>query len=497
MKLNKFIWDNYKETIDGKHAINIFKEFNIDLIVKNYLDNAVEIYGDPIDMIDDYEYIISPKMSDEMEEEEARDYFYKILDNGITIQLEEGTEEILWPNDDKDILYKIPLISIWLYSCYPDYFKPYLFRMKFKLFNQIADAFEIELPEVPQKKNKKERCQYYWKICEALNKFQKEHSLLNEEVCAFLYDFAPKFLNQNKTQIVEDLPSPTQVWMVGGNIGGGDIEFLNRAKEGDISNWQGNLETKRGDIVVMYCLAPQSSIHSIWRAYSDGYPDPFFGFYSLICISNPIKVPDIHIQELKLDNYFSKHSLVRSNMQGLNGRTLSSQDYEELLKLIQKKNFKISELPKLYHPTFTTNLEIKNERDVELQLLEPLIEKIGYEDGDWERQLTVRMGRGERNYPDYSFFVNGEKGFEKSKMIVEAKYLIKNNKELDETFKQAHSYALRLEASKIVLCDKNAIWIYIRESHGYDRDKYYKKFWQELEHADEFNKIKKMIGNVK
>lgn len=496
MKLNKFIWDNYKESIEGKKVIEIFNENDVHAIIDNFFTDANSLYKDALDIIDVLDYIKELELPENLDESQAKTLFNQIIEKGITIEFEEGDDEFISANDYETILYYVPLISVYLYSYYPEQFKPYFFVRKFKLLVQISDAFEMKIPEVPLKRDKRARCEYYWDLCQAFNRFKDENSFSDEELCAFLYDFAPKYLNQSKTQIVEELPVPTQVWMVGGNIGGGDIEFLDKAKSGDISNWQGNLDTKRGDIVVMYCLTPNSSIHSIWRAYSDGFPDPFFRYYSLINITNPIKVPDIHIKELKADKYFSKHSLVRSNMQGLNGRTLNSQDYEELLKLIQKKNFKIEELPKLYHPTFNTNDEIKNERDVEIQILEPFIEKVGYQKGDWERQLTVRMGRGERNYPDYSFFVSGEKGFEKSKMIVEAKYLIKNNKELEETFKQAHSYALRLEASKIILCDKNAIWIYIRESHGYDRDKYYKKFWQELEHADEFNKVKKMIGKT-
>ena len=105
------------------------------------------------------------------------------------------------------------------------------------------------------------------------------------------------------------------------------------------------------------------------------------------------------------------------------------------------------------------------------------------------------MGRGERNYPDYSFFTSGEKGYEKSKMIIEAKFYIKTNKDLEETFRQAHSYAMRLEASTIMLCDKNSIWIYLKNASGFDRTKYFKKYWKELENVDEFNKLKEIFRN--
>lgn|GEM_PF-6541460 len=60
-------------------------------------------------------------------------------------------------------------------------------------------------------------------------------------------------------------------------------------------------------------------------------------------------------------------------------------------------------LPKLENIEIQT-IEIKNERDVEIYLLEPLLEKLGYSQQDWKRQLKVRMGRREKIIPDYVIF---------------------------------------------------------------------------------------------
>lgn len=104
------------------------------------------------------------------------------------------------------------------------------------------------------------------------------------------------------------------------------------------------------------------------------------------------------------------------------------------------------------------------------------------------------MGRGERNYPDYVFFAETNKGYEKAKMLLETKFVIKNNRDLEETFQQAHSYALRLESQKIVICDKDFIWIYSRKNDSFDRTKYLKFNWQEINNPDIYNQIKKLIG---
>lgn len=87
------------------------------------------------------------------------------------------------------------------------------------------------------------------------------------------------------------LPQPTQVWWIGGNKVGGDFKFVDQLSQDVIGFWQGNLDTKRGDILVMYCLAPRSYIHSIWQATADGIGDPFFHYYSSIYIGLGQKVP--------------------------------------------------------------------------------------------------------------------------------------------------------------------------------------------------------------
>ncbi|HTO35744.1 MAG TPA: hypothetical protein VLZ72_05870, partial [Flavobacterium sp.] len=54
--------------------------------------------------------------------------------------------------------------------------------------------------------------------------------------------------------------------------------------------------------------------------------------------------------------------------------------------------------------------------------------------------------------------------------------------------------ALRLEADKIILCDKDFFWIYIKSNGNFDRTQYIKHNWQELNDANIFNKVKKVIG---
>lgn len=483
----------YLSSEEGKKAIELFTNGHTNDILEKYLGTYHFDVDTTASFIDDLcEYCIKPTIPAELDNESAELFYKEIIKNGIAFQVVGEPFENYDPKK-YDYLKFIPVISTWLFFHFPDFYKPYFFNCKFSLLTQIADTLGIELPEVPLKKYKEERIIYYWKLCLAFLDFQQENDMSPYEFCAFLYDFAPKYVEQNKST-ENELPQPTQAWMVGGDQGGRDIKFLDNYVKGNSHFWQGNIDTKRGDIIIMYCLAPRSYIHSIWRATSDGIADPFFHFYSNIYIGEGIKVAPVTLNQLKTDEYFSNHPLVRKNLQGVSGYPINSDEYNRLLQMIIKNGGTIEELPKLYSPTFSSNQNLKVERDVEVILIEPLLKELGYLEEDWVRQLPVRMGRGERNFPDYAFLNNKEKNYESASMLIEAKFWIKNNKELEETFRQTYSYGLRLNAKILVIADKEAIWIYERRNESFDRSMYIKKYWKELEQPDEFNFITKLIG---
>lgn len=492
MKLNKFIWNNYKETKEGKETIELFKNGDIETLFSRFAINLPFSNEDSICLIDDlYHYTTSPRLKKTIYFAEAKKLLAFIYDNGITLTFDD--QEIEQIQLETYFSDAIAIISSWLYLKYPDIFKPYFFKNKFDLLTKIAYTFDFELPDVPLKKHKKERFLYYIELCHVFSKFQKENGLTNDEFCAFLYDFGPNFLNATKYD-KEELPEPTQVWWIGGDKSGGDFEFLDNASQEDTSFWQGNVDTRKGDILVMYCLSPRSYIHSVWRATKDGIADPFFHYYSNIYIGLGQTVPPITIQDLKKDNHFSKNPLVRKNLQGINGYPLSSEDYLHLQEMFKIKGFDASTLPQLYSYIYKQNKDLKTEREVEINLIEPFLKKIGYQEKDWIRQLPVRMGRGERNFPDYAFLSDRTQGYEKASMIIESKFNIKNNKELEDTFKQVWSYGQRLSAKTLAIMDKDTIWIYFQNNDSFNRNDYIKYFWKELDDPDKYNKLKILIG---
>ncbi len=485
MKFNQYTWNLYKQSTEGQKAIKefeeavdnyseyeIFKKYNPDsaqFFTKEYfLDTCNLFWACSFDGIE------SPKVF-----EEAKEFYVTLITKGIydddkVAVINEGEFQLMLSAND--------MLSFMLYYFAPKYFFPNLFRTRFFDLNKISDTFEIELPPIPKKSDYKSRCIYYWDLCEVFYKFRTENSLSPEELCAFLYDYAPNFISKEKTGI----PQPAQAWFIGGKTDPKEAIL-------DQTFWQANPNTKKGDILIHYETSPISAITSLWIAQTDGVIDPFFHYYSNTYIGNKIDIPHITLKELQADEYFSMHPLIRKKFQGVNGWPMSSEDYSELLRMIRAKGFGTDTLPKLYAPALPKNVNIEFEHDVEQQLLEPLLNSMGwYENKDFIRQLPIHAGRGHRIFPDYALHYDNKPDEEKAKVLIEAKLYMKNNQEIEEAFLQARSYAHLLESSVIVLCDKQSLIVY-EKKESFDRDNYKKYYWGELESPDIFNELKNKL----
>jgi hypothetical protein len=384
----------------------------------------------------------------------------------------------------------ISAVSRLLYHLFPDYFFPYTFEREFNKFTNICYEFNIPIPEVPKKKDLDKRALYYLDLCEALQEFRKINEFIPQELCAFFYDFAPTVLAELEDK---EIPSPSKVWFVGCDKF--DFDTLDESKEDSEESWQGNVDAKRGDIVVMYCRTPHSYIHSIWRVIGNGFADPFFGYYSVNYLSFPIKL-DVHITQKDLENnpVWARNPLVRKNLQGINGYPIKYPEYLELLSMLKLKGQSIDNFPTIIPTSKFEADDLKDERDVEIRLIEPFLVLLKYTSTDWVRQMRVKMGRGERNYPDYGFGANTQRGEESAKMILEAKYEIKTNKDLQEAYFQAKSYALRLQANCFIVAAKEGIWVYKPKNGVYKFDDYFNYNWVQIENPDTLHELQLLIG---
>jgi hypothetical protein len=313
-------------------------------------------------------------------------------------------------------------------------------------------------------------------------------------MCAFLYDFAPRFLEEED----EVLPEPSKVWLVTGGTGGnGDFEWLETAveDEGAVDFWQGNLDTRRGDILLMYCVSPYSYIHSIWRAITDGFVDPFFHYHSTVWIGHPIKTVPVTFKEMKAHPLLSQKGAIKAHLQGPSGKPFTLEEYEAILDIMKSKGQDVSALSRPRAVSFLTSTELTNERDVETELVEPLLLRLGYTPSDWLRQMPLRMGRGERIYPDYVFGADTARGEERAEMVLEAKFSIGSQRDLQEAYLQAVSYAYRLRAKKAVLASREGLWVFSQKRGSFALAQVTHYTWDALQHPDALHSLRRHLAN--
>lgn len=509
--MNKQIWEIYKTSNRGQENIDLFNlytdedveqfQYKLEKILKkNYNEDEIDNLLSRIYLINDN---LTVNQTEVAENETPRDFYVRFIENFELILIEEDNEgNFIKSTKANDVFIKkgnyrsicaiMDSISINLYILYPQFFFPILYNERFDLFIKNCDALGIDLPDIPKSADKKNRVLYYYDLCEVLYNFSIEHEMSAEEICACVYDFAS--ILQESNEVSEELPEPTNVWFTGADKGDYQMTLQNLSSD-NINVWACNEQTKRGDIIVIYCLSPQSFIHSIWRANSDGVANPFNYYYSRTTVTKPIQIPPITYAELKTDEYWSNVPIVRKNLQGINGIHLTAKDYTELLRLISNKGFDINILPMLYSPKIEIEGNLSNEKQVEEKLVIPLLLELGYSPFDWVRQLSQKAGRNLKAIPDFVFFPKGERHFQNAPFVLEAKFFMNSANERMNSFNQAHSYCKMMSADLLGLCDKERIIIYKKDKGFFDRfNPIFEKHWGNLKNPETFSKLKKIIG---
>ena len=247
MTFNTYIWNLYKESNEGEDAIKFFSNADGYALFKKYSPHAVfhteEEYNEWLDNI--YCYGVS-EYDQPSSLDDAKNLYTSLIKNGIMI---EGNPWI-YRDDFKSTLLVVQPTSYILSRFAPGYFFPYLFICRIDELNAIADVFDIELPKLPKRTDYQDRCMYYWEMCEVFYRFRKENNLSPTELCAFLYDYAPRFVVEKKASNVE---RHARAWFIGGYLYKEDRSLLSKF-------WQSSPETKKGDILIHYETSPVSAL---------------------------------------------------------------------------------------------------------------------------------------------------------------------------------------------------------------------------------------------
>lgn len=364
----------------------------------------------------------------------------------------------------------------------PDYYVPYYYSFNFNVLKIIADTFYITLPELPLKADYEGRLFYYVDLCSTLHKFRKENGWTPYELFAFLYDFAPQYIGGTSSYIITDLPEPKGAYFIGGAK---DDIFLSDCDE-TVTIWQCSPETKAGDMIVMYLRSPVSAVDSVWRSCSLGFVDPFFYYYRCTYICYPRKLERVGIEQMRSDEIIGSMPIVKKNMQGLNGIELKPSEYNHLLDLGH------SDAMRLEYSTVNSDKEYSTEKEVEDNVIKPLLAKIGYDEADYVQQLYLEIGNHNHALiPDFVLLPE-RKGNNKSAFaVVEAKRSITNSKELDAARSQVRSYAKLLGAKYAAIVSQEQIWVF-SSNDDYSNELFSCVFSEFTD--DSLYELKKIIG---
>ena len=161
--------------------------------------------------------------------------------------------------------------------------------------------------------------------------------------------------------------------------------------------------------------------------------------------------------------------------------------------MLEGRGEDISPLPRLPDDP-VGEIELKNERDVEMFLLEPLLKKLGFAERHWKRQVSIRLACGDRVIPDYVIFPKGEHDNRSAYWVWEAKLSIAGGKQLKNDFAQARSYALLLGCKGLGLASKEGVWLSVPD---YVAGKTRFWSWKQVSENDHLNDIFDIAGNKK
>ena len=485
-------WLDYKDGRRGQKTIPEFeKAASVDVtldeqlaIIKRIDPNFIENFGEKDEkwLSNNLESFYNDLTSFTFSEipttiEEAKDFY-----EGYTTMVDSSYKESVVNNLQ---------ITLNLYAICPKFFFPNLFVMNFIALQKFFDKYSLTLPEIPSRTDWKGRCMYYMEVCKIVYQFRIDNELSPAELCALMFEYAQGHVDVKE----EALPEPSQAWLIGGTSGDGEINANYRF-------WQANPDTKRGDILIHYEKYPIKAITAVWRAEENGIVDPLFYYYSNTYAGHKMDVPHITLDELKNDEFFRNPlspvgKLINKNFQGVNGWTVSGEDYKHFLDLWKAKGYDTSKLPKLYAPELPNGVIIVHESDVSNQLLRPTLNSMGWKEGvDYKPEVHFKAGRGSAKRPDFCLHVTGEGDDLEAKVIFECKLYMKNGKEIESNFTQGRSYAKWGNAQVLVLCDKVQILVYERHNGSFDRNKFKKFYWKEVMggNPDKYNELKRLLS---
>jgi hypothetical protein len=314
-------------------------------------------------------------------------------------------------------------------------------------------------------------------ICDAVAAFNRKYGWKPWQTWTMVYDFGPRILPEPPPYSTE---SPPKVWIISANEAGGDFEESERHTNSEVHDWCINLKAKRGDIALMYHLAPRSAFVRVYRCFSDAYVDPLRGSDTwtggCVEITDSIAIPWITLKEMKQDPVLRAWGLTKRNFVGMLQSEVPPDAWNRIMELVTEKDGDVGEFLHRYaasaegvHSIAAVG-EDTSEKEVEDSLVLPLLEALGWDTKEnltrqFEMDIKIGSGKPKRVRADFVGFRDAL-GSE-ALMVIETKYRIRSDSELSSAVEQCESYAGKLRCPRFAVAAPEGLWIYQMNFPGY------------------------------
>lgn len=329
---------------------------------------------------------------------------------------------------------------------------------------QILDQFGIQFDDSSKGLTDFE----VWRnLSQAVQDFGATHELEPWQMISLVYDLGPRLLPQPGPYPIDP---PPQVWVVATNDTLGEFEEIDEHGPEFCGTWAINRKAKRGDMALMYCVAPRSAIVSVYRIVEDAHRDPFGGWTGYRAkIAEKIAIPWIKFSELKANPVLKEWKLVKGNFQGLLQVPVPAAMWQRLLEMIAERDPMTGERLIQFKDAGKGVREIKvgdekwSEKEVEDQFVIPILQRIGWKVGSTlvqqvPMQIKVGSGKPKEVYAD---FVGYHGAFtSRALMVVEAKRKIGSTRDLQQAVEQAESYAGKQRCNLFAIAAPEGFWLY-------------------------------------
>lgn len=353
--------------------------------------------------------------------------------------------------------------SQFLHSIFPELWFPISGDLTHRRLLRILELLGVEVRDT---ENQTE-FEAWRSISQAVGLWGQERSLEPWQLWAAVYDLGPRLLPLEEPYSTN---RPPRVWVIATNDSWGEFQEIDQHGVESVGAWAINKRAKRGDLALMYCVAPRSAVVGVYRVVEDSHYDPFGGWNGFRAeVSEKIAIPWVRISDMKKDPILKNWKLVRGNFQGLLKYEVPEDVWQRLIEIVTANDAetgsKLCQLGSAAHGA--RELRLKGEKWTERQFEEravvPLFERLGWTHDRTlvpQVEMLIKVGSGRPQKVRADFVGYSGELTSHCILVVEAKRRISNHVELDFAAQQAESYAGRLRCSRYVVTSPEGIWIY-------------------------------------